>query len=125
VDHWREQSRGTQVSLDDPEALLFCGTDGVEEVRRTRDRALRVLTALPEREREVLRLRFLRGYSAAEIGKALGLSPGNVRVLQLRALRRAAQIAGQGVDDAAAVPDPASPGPAGKARKRKGEPDHE
>jgi DNA-directed RNA polymerase specialized sigma24 family protein len=38
----------------------------------------------------VLRLRFLRGYSAAEIGGVLGLTPGHVRVLQLRALRRAA-----------------------------------
>jgi RNA polymerase sigma-70 factor (ECF subfamily) len=70
--------------------VLFCGTDGPQEVRRTRERALRILAALPPRERDVLRLRFLHGYSAAEIGQALGLSPGNVRVLQLRALRRAA-----------------------------------
>ena len=33
---------------------------------------------------------FLHGYTAPEIGQALGLTPGNVRVLQLRALRRAA-----------------------------------
>jgi RNA polymerase sigma-70 factor (ECF subfamily) len=90
VDYWREQSRWQSVPLDDPAVLLFCGTDGTEEVRRTRSRALRVLEALPERERDVLRLRFLRGYTAAEIGRALGLTPGNVRVLQLRALRRAA-----------------------------------
>jgi RNA polymerase sigma-70 factor (ECF subfamily) len=119
VDHWREQGRSTHVSLDDPEALLFCGTDGVEEVRRTRDRALRVLSALPEREREVLRLRFLRGYSAAEIGTALGLSPGNVRVLQLRALRRAAQLAGGSVDPSGAIPD-SSPGPITTQRRPKG-----
>jgi RNA polymerase sigma-70 factor (ECF subfamily) len=124
VDYWREQSRGKHVPLDDPEALLFCGTDGVEEVRRTRDRALRVLKALPEREREVLRLRFLRGYNAAEIGKALGLSPGNVRVLQLRALRHAAQVAGRSVDQAGALPE-STPGPVGKPPRRKGEPEDE
>ena len=90
VDYWREQSHYPSVPLDDPMVLLFCGTDGPEEVRRTRERALRILAALPEREREVLRLRFLRGYTAGEIGKAMGLTPGNVRVLQLRALRRAA-----------------------------------
>lgn len=89
VDYWREISNYQSVPFDDV-ALLFRGTDGPEEVRRTRAHALRVLDALPEREREVLRLRFLHGYTAGEIGKALGLTPGNVRVLQLRALRRAA-----------------------------------
>jgi RNA polymerase sigma-70 factor (ECF subfamily) len=63
-------------------------------VRRTRERALRILAALPEREGQVLRLRFLHGYTAAEIGRALGLTPGNVRILQMRALRRAAANAG-------------------------------
>ena len=96
VDHWREQSRLKSVPLDDPDALIFCGTDGPEEVRRTRARALRILAALPPRDREVLRLRFLHGYSAPEIARALGLTPGNVRVLQARALRRATQLAGYG-----------------------------
>lgn len=90
VEYWREQSRYRSVSLDDNADLLFCGSDATQEVRRTRERAARILQLLPEREREVLRLRFLHGYSAAEIGRALGLSEGNVRVLQLRALRRAA-----------------------------------
>jgi len=90
VDYWREQSHYPSVPLDDSMAPLFCGTDGPEEVRRTRARAMHILDTLPEREREVLRLRFLRGYTAAEIGQALGLTAGNVRILQLRALRRAA-----------------------------------
>lgn len=90
VDYWREQSRQQSVPFDDGTAPLFRGTDGPEEVRRTREMALRVLAALPPRECEVLRLRFLQGYSAAEIGRALGITAGNVRVLQLRALRRAA-----------------------------------
>jgi RNA polymerase sigma-70 factor (ECF subfamily) len=93
VDYWREQSRCPSVPLDDLAEDLFCGMDGAEEVRRTRERALRLLAALPEREREVLRLRYLHGYTAAEIGQALGLTAGNVRVLQLRGLRRAAQSA--------------------------------
>jgi RNA polymerase sigma factor (sigma-70 family) len=97
ADYWREQSRQPSVPLEDFDAVLFCGTDGPEEVRRTRERALRILAALPEREGQVLRLRFLHGYTAAEIGRALGLTPGNVRILQMRALRRAA----------------ADPGPAG------------
>jgi RNA polymerase sigma factor (sigma-70 family) len=90
ADYWREQSQHPTVPLEDPVAVLFCGREGPEEVRRTRERAWRILDALPEREREVLRLRFLHGYSAGEIGRALGLTPDHVRVLQLRALRRAA-----------------------------------
>ena len=104
ADYWREQSRQPSVPIEDFDAVLFCGTDGPEEVRRTRERALRILAALPEREGQVLRLRFLHGYTAAEIGRALGLTPGNVRILQMRALRRAA-----------ADPGPAGHGGAGRS----------
>lgn len=92
VDYWREQSERQSVPLDDLDTVLFRGTDGEEEVRRTRTWALRILDTLPEREREVLRLRFLHGYSAVEIGQTLGLTPGNVRILQMRAIRRAASL---------------------------------
>src|SRR5256884_4580250 len=90
ADYWRAQSRQPTVPLEDPDTVLYCGREAPEEVRRTRERAWRILDALPEREREVLRLRFLHGYTAGEIGQALGLTPGNVRALQLRALRCAA-----------------------------------
>ena len=90
ADYWREQSQRPTVPLEDPDAVLFCAREGPTEVRRTHERAWRILAALPEREREVLRLRFLHGYSAGEIGRELGLTSDHVRVLQLRALRRAA-----------------------------------
>ena len=92
ADYWREQSARAQVPLEDLEEVLFQGSDAPAESRRTREWARRVLAALPEREGEVLRLRFLKGYSAAEVGRALGLSAGNVRVIQVRALRRAASM---------------------------------
>jgi RNA polymerase sigma-70 factor (ECF subfamily) len=91
ADYWREQSQHPTVPLEDHGAVLSCGREGPEEVRQTRERAWRILDALPEREREVLRLRFLHGYTAGEIGRDLGLTPDHVRVLQLRALRRAAR----------------------------------
>jgi len=92
ADYWREQSTRLQAPLADFEELLFHGSDGPAESRRTREWARRVLAALPDREGEVLRLRFLKGYSAAEVGQALGLTAGNVRVIQVRALRRAAAM---------------------------------
>lgn len=94
VDYWREQARLETIPLDDLEIALFQGPDPEEEARRTRERAARVLCKLPEREREVLTLRYLRGYSAAEIGRVLGLPAGSVRMAQLRALRHAAALWG-------------------------------
>jgi RNA polymerase sigma-70 factor (ECF subfamily) len=51
-----------------------------------------VLAGLPEQYRRILRLRFLEGYSVREAAAALGVSVGNAKVLQHRALRRAAQL---------------------------------
>jgi RNA polymerase sigma-70 factor (ECF subfamily) len=49
-----------------------------------------VLAGLPDNYRRVLELRFLRGYTIKETASALGVSVNNAKVLQLRALRRAA-----------------------------------
>src|SRR5207248_9509462 len=55
ADYWCEQSRHPTVPLEDPDAVLFCGTEGPQEVERTRERAWQILDALPEPEREGLR----------------------------------------------------------------------
>jgi RNA polymerase sigma factor (sigma-70 family) len=56
-------------------------------------RAERILAALPERYRRILQLRFLDACTIAEAARALDVSVGNAKVLQHRALRRAAEIA--------------------------------
>jgi RNA polymerase sigma-70 factor (ECF subfamily) len=53
-------------------------------------RAGQILAGLPDNYRQVLELRFLRGYSIRETASALGVSVANAKVLQFRALRRAA-----------------------------------
>jgi RNA polymerase sigma-70 factor, ECF subfamily len=55
-------------------------------------RAAQILAELPGQYRHILRLRFLEGYSVREAAAALGVSVGNAKVLQHRALRRAAQL---------------------------------
>jgi len=45
---------------------------------------------LPDRYRRVLELRFLERLSVADTARTMGISSGNARVLQYRALRRAA-----------------------------------
>jgi RNA polymerase sigma-70 factor, ECF subfamily len=51
-----------------------------------------LLRRLPAQYRRVLELRFLERRSVAETAAALGISNGNARVLQYRALRRAALL---------------------------------
>ncbi|HYL72517.1 MAG TPA: RNA polymerase sigma factor [Candidatus Dormibacteraeota bacterium] len=52
-----------------------------------------ILGGLPSHYRQVLELRFLRGYSIKETASTMGISVNNAKVLQLRALRRAAGVA--------------------------------
>ena len=53
-----------------------------------------VLAGLPDNYRRVLELRFLRGYSLRETAAEMGVTVNNAKVMQLRALRRAASING-------------------------------
>jgi len=48
--------------------------------------AMQAFTVLSERERRVIQMRIFEEDSPADVGKALGLSSGNVRVIQARAL---------------------------------------
>ena len=90
ADHWREcySAPPTKAFEDELDA------GGLDPGRgdRGEERARRVLALLPERLRRVLELRFLRGYSVKETADELGVSVGNARVLQYRALRSAAGL---------------------------------
>jgi RNA polymerase sigma-70 factor, ECF subfamily len=52
----------------------------------------RTLAALPKHYKRVLECRFLRGYSLRETAVEMGTTTGNVKVMQLRALRAAARV---------------------------------
>ena len=57
-----------------------------------------LLERLPETLRELLLLRVAVGLSAEETGRALGMTPGAVRVAQHRALHRLRAVRGRGGD---------------------------
>lgn len=75
---------GDEVAAPEPEPERHDADGGVR-------RAARVLAALPDHYRRILELRFLRGYSVKESASEMGITVGNAKVLQHRALRRAAQ----------------------------------
>ncbi|WP_245601692.1 RNA polymerase sigma factor ShbA [Hamadaea tsunoensis] len=63
-------------------------------------RLARLLTALPETQREILVLRVAVGLSAAEVGRTLDMSPVAVRVAQSRALSKLRTLAGRALSGA-------------------------
>lgn len=95
ADYWRVHYRHPKSSLDE---LVEFGWDVPDEESSfevnsaTVDRVQRILQALPEQQREVLKCRFLLRLSIKATALRMGLSVANIKVLQYRALRRAATL---------------------------------
>jgi RNA polymerase sigma-70 factor, ECF subfamily len=95
ADHWRRFYRLRVNSLDD---LLEAGWEGPAEAGDDlrsylpERRVQRLLAQLPSRYRDVLTFRFLQNYSIRETAERMQLSEANVKVLQFRALKKAARM---------------------------------
>jgi RNA polymerase sigma-70 factor (ECF subfamily) len=94
-DHWRKQYRLVEVrmpvQLDVGEPARPAGSSGSKD-RGQEERVRRILDNLPPKYGEVLRLRFLKRCSIRETAAELGITENNVKVLQFRALRKAAEL---------------------------------
>jgi len=86
AEHWEQR-----YSLSQLDEEIAHPSEEPEPVEAHDDEVEQVLRVLPPNYREVLELRFLRGYSLKETALTMGTTVGNVKVLQLRALRRAAR----------------------------------
>jgi RNA polymerase sigma-70 factor (ECF subfamily) len=95
ADYWRAFYRLPQVDVDKvagswepvtPQANRHADADAARAARALRG----LLTRLPAQYATVLELRFLHRLSGAETATRLGISKGNAKVLQYRALRKAA-----------------------------------
>jgi RNA polymerase sigma-70 factor (ECF subfamily) len=95
ADYWRAHYRVSASSLDE---LLEAGWEGPADEEPAlissgpAERVQRILAALPEHYREVLTCRFLLNFSIKETAARMGLTEANVKVLQFRALKRAADL---------------------------------
>ncbi len=97
ADHWRAFYRLPIVGIDH----VAVGWEPVEDSPipvvpndHANARVRETLSRLPVRYRRVLELRFLERLSVAETAAAMGITNGNAKVLQYRALRRAAAVGG-------------------------------
>lgn len=91
ADHWRKHYGAPPTVLDADRAAREPGLEYAPSEAAS-ERALRILELLPDRFRRVLELRFLRGYSVREVAAEMNITAGNAKVLQHRALRRAAEL---------------------------------
>jgi RNA polymerase sigma-70 factor (ECF subfamily) len=91
ADHWRRQYAAPPTTELAEEVMA--ADPPREAPGPDTGRAARLLSRLPERFRQILELRFLRGLSVGEAAAQMGVTAGNARVLQHRALRRAAEVA--------------------------------
>jgi RNA polymerase sigma-70 factor (ECF subfamily) len=89
--YWRRTLGREITTLDEEWALAEPAEAPVTSSANTRAEA--ILAGLPDRYRQVLRLRFLEACSLKEVAAELGVTVGNAKVLQHRALRRAATVA--------------------------------
>lgn len=93
ADSWQTSGQYEAFALTSIEDQFIPQMENAKFVQQQAEiRVQQLLSRLSERERKVLTLRYLQGYSAAEIATALGTNAGHIRVLQLRALKRAAQL---------------------------------
>ena len=91
MQHRRAASR--PVAQDGGDELLARMADHIDVAGGAERRLFvdRYLAELPDRQREIVTMRFFGGLDATEIGAALGMSAGSVRQQQLVALERLAR----------------------------------
>ena len=95
ADYWRAYYRAPASSL---ETRMETGWEGpsveviLGENIQAAEQVYTLLQALPERYREVLNCRFLLNLSIRETAEIMGVSEANVKTLQFRALKRAADL---------------------------------
>lgn len=92
VDYFRQKTRMQTVSLEPHQALKAtrAAVDPFAETvkRLQRETLVQALEYLTPDQAQVIRLRFLEGYTIAEVAQIMGKTEGAVKALQFRAIAR-------------------------------------
>ena len=95
ADHWRRRYRVPPMLDVDEMQIAEVKAEDIGEAGKERSVQLvdQILGRLPERQAELLRLRFLKGFTIAETAAELGITVANAKVIQHRALAAAVKFA--------------------------------
>jgi RNA polymerase sigma factor (sigma-70 family) len=90
ADHWRRHyaAKDAAHELEQLPVGALVAAPNID----ASERAARLLALLPDPSRRILELRFLRGFSVREAANEMGVTESNARVMQFRALRKAAEL---------------------------------
>ncbi len=90
VDHYRRKGRAQHVSLDVGLPLRAENADPFQAAAKAlQQESLReAISQLTPDQANVIVMRFIEGYSIAEVAKAIGKTEGAVKALQFRAVER-------------------------------------
>ena len=92
-DYWRAGYSAHVIDIDQMRNLRSpTVSPDMDRQAQAARRATRLLQMLPDNYRAVLQYRLLEGLSVAETAEKMATSPANVKVLQHRALKRAAEL---------------------------------
>ena len=95
VDHHR--SKRTEINLEDIQEPQDRGLSPgrLFEQKERSDTLFSALQNLDEQSRQVISLRFLSGLSSKEAAEIIGISSGNVRLIQFRAIKKLREMMGE------------------------------
>lgn len=97
ADWWRDKYKKPTISLEEFCPVIKNFDEYIDE-DKTADSAAKeallkkIMDMLPAKYRLVLEYRFLKNYSIKETAQELNLTEGNVKVIQFRALKKAAIV---------------------------------
>lgn len=94
IDHYRARDRQKQVSIDDVPHMHDAGTPPLRaaEIALEAEALRSAIRRLTDEQAQVISLRFLEGYSFAEIAEMMDKTEGAVKALQHRAVATLRQL---------------------------------
>ena len=81
----RQKRQTTEISVENLADIDDVGQR--MELKMEQQRLLEAISGLPDNQRQVIILRFIEGIDNREAGRIMGKSEGNIRIIQMRALR--------------------------------------